>query len=534
MRLTVRHGEGAVTQAVLPAPAVCVGFQELVESWIGAPAGGPWTLRIDDEAIPLADGGWRWTPGYFAGEVAAELAGPAGEVAACYRLDVSPDPGKLGQKRFQAMQDEILSEDPALLAGNEPAATVLGADEPLDGVLEALVAFSRLRQHAPPFIRAVREASRQPRTVTRKARAAVELHRTRRADTRTVQALARSRAASLVLGQEGIGPDQAIAGPIRADVPWCETTVDCAANRCVVAIIGLVRRRVTEVRASLLAQAGKERGETRTALDPRLAHREQILRDLDASLWRLLQDEPWRQISRPEITAAGLNALAADPRYARVNQLGWKALRRGVGGDTPEDRVWLSPTWEIFERWCFVRLARLVRERHPELAWTRRVGHRAPGGALAAWVGQGLDVEVAVLLQPHFPSWDQLPGSAFRSVSRERSPDLLVTARRGASRRWAALDAKYRRARQNVLEAMESAHIYKDSLRWNSQRPDVALLFVPAEPGAGWLTAPAFHQAQRVGAWVLDGGLPPTVLDVLGPSRNVSEPAAIMSSTQED
>jgi hypothetical protein len=79
------------------------------------------------------------------------------------------------------------------------------------------------------------------------------------------------------------------------------------------------------------------------------------------------------------------------------------------------------------------------------------------------------------------------------------------------------LDAKYRRARQYVLEAMESAHIYRDSLRWMGQRADVSLLFVPAEPGASWLTDPAFHQEERVGAWVLDGAMPPALLDVLGP-----------------
>jgi hypothetical protein len=123
---------------------------------------------------------------------------------------------------------------------------------------------------------------------------------------------------------------------------------------------------------------------------------------------------------------------------------------------------------------------------------------------------------MAVLLQAHFPSWDQVTGSAYRSVSRERWPDLLVTVTRGGTRRWIALDAKYRRARQNVLEAMESAHIYRDSLRWHGQRADAALLFVPAEPRASWLTDPAFHEAERVGAWVLDRSLPPAVLDVLG------------------
>ncbi len=500
-----------------PAPAVCAGFEELVEARFAVPPGGPWSLRIDDEPIPQVDGVWRWVPGFFAGEVEAELAGPDDAVAARYRLDVSPDRGKLGQARFLQMQEEIAAELPALLAGTEPATTLLGTDTPLEGALEALVAFSRLRRQGPAFVSAAREVSRQPRTVTRHTRSLLQLHRVRQADARTSRLLARSQAAVVLWPPKAGAAVQGDAGNVLADVPWRETTVDCAANRCVVALIDRIRRRLEEVVAALHVQADRDLGETRATLASRLPHRVQLLAGLDAALWRLRRADPWRRVSRPEITAAGLNALAADPRYARLDRLAWKALRRGIGGDSPEDRVWLSPNWEIFERWCFVRLERLVRERHPELTWTRLAGPGAPAGALAAWVGRGPDVEVVVLLQAHFPSWDQAPGSAYRSVSRERWPDLLVSATRGGVRRWAALDAKYRRARSNVLEAMESAHIYQDSLRWRGQRPDVALLFVPAEPGAGWLTDPAFHEAERVGAWVLDGKLPPTVLEVLGP-----------------
>lgn len=61
-----------------------------------------------------------------------------------------------------------------------------------------------------------------------------------------------------------------------------------------------------------------------------------------------------------------------------------------------------------------------------------------------------------------------------------------------------------------------ATRLTQDSLRWHGQRADVALPCVPAEPGASWLTAPAFHRGELVGAWVLDGGLPPSVLKVLG------------------
>ncbi len=312
-----------------------------------------------------------------------------------------------------------------------------------------------------------------------------------------------------------VSANTSTGSPALADVPWRETTVDCAANRCVVALADRVLSRLVEVRTGLRLHAERDVGETRTELDGRLSHRDQVLARLEADLRRLRRIDPWCRVSRPEVTAAGLNALSADPRYARIGQLAWKALRRGIGGEAADDRMWLSPTWEIFERWCFVRLARLIRERYAGFSWSRHTASEAPAKALWSWVGRGPGVEVAVLLQAQFMSWDQSAGSAYRSVSRERWPDLLVAVTRGSDRRWVVLDAKYRQARQYVLEAMESAHIYRDSLRWHGQRAEAALLLIPAEPGATWLTDAVFQQSERVGAWVLDGSLPPAVLELL-------------------
>jgi hypothetical protein len=50
------------------------------------------------------------------------------------------------------------------------------------------------------------------------------------------------------------------------------------------------------------------------------------------------------------LVAAGLNAISADPVYSRAWDRGWRALRSGVGGSPTEERLWTSPTWEIYER----------------------------------------------------------------------------------------------------------------------------------------------------------------------------------------
>ena len=61
------------------------------------------------------------------------------------------------------------------------------------------------------------------------------------------------------------------------------------------------------------------------------------------------------------------------------------------------------------------------------------------------------------------------------------------------------LDAKYRTGRSNVLEAMASAHIYRDALRWNGRRPESAILLVPRAGDAEWLEQPDFIERHRVG-----------------------------------
>ena len=74
------------------------------------------------------------------------------------------------------------------------------------------------------------------------------------------------------------------------------------------------------------------------------------------------------------------------------------------------------------------------------------------------------------------------------------------------------LDAKYRTGRSNVLDAMSSAHIYRDALRWHEQRADRAALLVPCGGGAPWLERPDFIHQHQVGVYALDGDTDPRVI----------------------
>lgn len=499
-----------------PITASNTGFRELVEAAISPPPGGPWELRIDDEPIPLRDGAWRWKPGFYAGEVTAQLLDVAGRVEAEYLLDVSPDDRKLGRDRFREMLEEVLDEDPLLVVGDEPSTFLSGNQSVPESSLSALLGFARIRAYGSRFVSALHEAARQPRTVVRRRRAEELPHRVRRVDAGSVRSLARSGVTAEAATLDSPGPAPAADRALRVDVPFAEPHVDGAANRAVVALIHLVTRRIRLLQERLPLLRAHDESDTRTSFSSRLPARLAFLERLGLDLLRALRSEPWKWIARPELSAAGLNAIAADPLYARAYQMAWRSLRMGAGMDRPEDRLWLSPTWELFERWCFVRAGQLLKARFSELSWARLGPGAHPSGADAAWVGTGPSYTMNVLLQPEFRSGDQPPRWGFRSISRQRYPDLVVAWERQSERGFFALDAKYRVSRSGVLESMESAHLYRDSLRWHGAQPRFALLLLPAPGEASWLEEPAFHRAEGVGAAVLGNDLPRIVEEALG------------------
>lgn len=108
-----------------PAPATNPGFIEAQRYVFQHPSPG-WSLYIDDEplgGVPGPSSSWEWRPGFFAGEITAELQRPNGVSAGLFLLDVAPNPDKIGQQFFAEMVRELWDEDPTLVIGDEPATT---------------------------------------------------------------------------------------------------------------------------------------------------------------------------------------------------------------------------------------------------------------------------------------------------------------------------------------------------------------------------------------------------------------------------
>lgn len=486
--------------------------------WIEEPAGRSWavppggiatgfvegctyTFRVDvPHTIVLVDDipldrptgpqAWVWAPGFYAGRVDVEVLDDAGRPIASYSLDVGPSPDKLGEPQFLQMVSEILALMPTLLLGDGATRSQFGRDGDMSSVE---IAYARLRHYGGACIAALRIVCQHPLTRLEQQRRAVQPYQVRRLDIRTVRELSRTPAVSQLLQADH---DDA-ANLSQVTVPHVEATFDHAANRTLAVMLDRLLARVAELGNRFASVTG----ESHERLSSRIPRRLRLLIALDAELRDIRRSPVFQAVRRPEVSAAGLNAVAAQPDYAQAFRYAWKALNMGVLGHDDDEPLPTGPTWQIYERWCFMRVWQLLQEIAPKAGW--RLVADLSGHSLPRVQGYVNNHNVVLHLQPTFHTWDFSNPRGFRSLSRQREPDLVLTVQSAQSRRFLVLDAKYRVSRSNVLDAMQSAHIYQDSLTWGNERPWGSFLLLPRGGAVGWLADDVFQNTFRVGTFEL-------------------------------
>ena len=487
------------------------GFSELQTTVfvINAPKEAGLRLLIDWAPLdPVEPEGpdetrWEWTPGFFAGVVHAQLVDAGGGTAATFHLDVSPDPRKVGRAIFEEMAEAIHEFDAALLLGEEPSRRLMGAIGPTD---DPLVLFERLRKRRDDIVLALSAIGREPATVLRPRRRFTPLREVRRADLRTLRAALHSpqALAPLPVGR-ALGADLAkddAGGPEPIfDTPDVERTRDSPANRAALAMLRALIRRCVNL-PGRLDDLAKGDGGLDSGIDHagQLAEWKRVLRDLERRFRQVERRPPFSEVTRAEVTAAGLNAVAAHPLYSRFWQISWAALRPGVYGLKQDDLLPLAPTWEIYERWCFVTLAKRLEQWQPDWKW-KHLGAR--GQDKRRFRGERADGRrITLRLQSTFSNTRGEPGENGWAVTRERRPDLLLTIEdKGRVTRFVLLDSKYT-ARSLLNHVGDTTHTYQDGLRWgpDALRPSATLILTPTDHGAPWLAEETFIREHRVGA----------------------------------
>jgi hypothetical protein len=474
--------------ATVCAGGIVTGLQEDNRYIINVHTTVPCRLFLDDVEIRKnAAGCYEWTPNFFAGRVTAAIVEPSGQEHT-FLVDVSPASKKVGFEQFDAMLDDIRSFDTTLLLGTSAAAMGFGREGRLSR-FEPLVQLARLRQHGPGFLAAVREITRVPQQFLRPASQTLPLSRIRRLHPSSLQdrRLAALAAGHLVDGESLESVQLLSQSPVL--------TVDTPANRTLMTLLRRFRAVVGTLvdKTEALSLAGSPEDQAQ-----RKERRLELLGMMGTAANKLLDSYPFTEVTKVETTAAGLTQIAAHPLYGRAFRKGTEALRLAVDGTNLEDLLHVSPSWGIYETWCFIRVIQ---------ALTDIAGHSlqfckpsAATAELAFNTTLADAVHLELLFQATFTSESPSDRRCAWSLSRERRPDIVLVATRGTKRRFLVLDSKYRSGRDNVLDAMASAHIYHDGLRIDSKAPDLCLLLLPGKPAVPSLEEPSFWNTHRVGA----------------------------------
>ena len=513
-------------------PMVPAGFSELWEIRFVASAPKMKMLidgeEIDEEKIRLVSSGkqmteWRWKPKQYAGVVRAEIWDSEGKHRGVFRLDVSAHPKKLGSELFKEMLSDILHEDPTLLLGYEPARFQFGAvgEEP-----DALVEFVRLQNQWEELDRSISTIQRDPSSILRPRRRFVPLREARRADIRTLLSAYRNPAALAALKSDAQRDPSSSSGEPIFDTPAVERQLDSPVNRAALWMLRALRRRCEELPDRLSRVIRKEpqsAKDTRTPLTKRESRWQQTLLDIGIRLRKAERRRPFSEVERSEITAAGLNAIAGSPLYARFWRLGWRALRQSGDRHEPVDLLPLPPTWEIYERWCVAEMKKLLpawlgKSRQEWFELNRRPSDRNKIDERKWVLDLNANHRLILQSQTHFSNKrDNRKGQPQHegwSVSQQRRPDIvLLREQDGCLEDFLVLDAKYTAA-NIVKEVGETAHAYQDGLRWGmaGKRPTATIILAPnaeevADPG--WLTDPEFVTKHRIGVVELRPGAKP-------------------------
>lgn len=219
-------------------------------------------MLIDDEFLKTDGDDWMWNPGFYAGQVCAELLCSDGRLRANYTLDVSPNPEKLGRDMFDTMLDQIWEFDPSLALGAEPAALPVGHE---GNTSSPWLQYARMRTYGDKFLRALSAISRQPLRELVAERTHLPPHLARRADRQTALT---ALSVPQLLPILGLGGNSALTDkPLYFNVPVARETLDSAANRCIAAIVRAVLYRTVRLKRELREIVDKETASsTRTPL----------------------------------------------------------------------------------------------------------------------------------------------------------------------------------------------------------------------------------------------------------------------------
>lgn len=490
-----RREEGLIRIGSLDPDSVLYGFAEGKEYYFRINSENT-HLYIDD--APLSTDSlqqyWVWTPRFYAGEVNAELESRGKSESIRFVLDVSPAAKKTGRSQYFEYIKEIADYFPQLLLGREPAKHGLGGRSRYES---SWIGYARLRCFIDRYFSGLRFVVDRPCVRLNHRREQMPIHLARRVDTTSVRRL---NANPALLAAVAHFCEYNLALPLednRIDVPFNEPTLDNPANQLILRQLKDVIRLVDRLMLEFLnCQGGVS--ETETDILSRMPRRLAYLVGVRKKLLKFARNHPLNLVSltTSSVGVAALNSVSGIPHYDLTYRLGVRILRKGVAGLTDTEQQYLPPTWYIYETWCFVVMAKQLELRFPDFRWCLR---DRMSFADAVLEGQRDEERIRLYAQMTCPSLRGKNKYGYGSISRERKPDFVLEYVKVNLHRYICLDSKYRVSRPAILEAMESAHIYRDSIKWSGIPPVLSLLLTPSDHDASPLEEHEYIDAYGVG-----------------------------------
>ncbi|MCE1117416.1 MULTISPECIES: DUF2357 domain-containing protein [Pseudomonas] len=480
--LTIR--KRASQEVVAQIGVVLDGFEEDIEYRFKPDQDGC-TLYVDDEELSSSRGWFRWTPKLYAGRVRVEVLRPTGSVDD-YFLQVGSSTSKADNLSFEEMVAQIRALYPRQLGGISAATLAFGSDG-RPALFPDLVLLARLRQHGHNFLAAVEQVARTPHVKLQAKRGKLPLSQVRRLHPVAL----RDPKLSALIRNPALAAKHSNM-PVSA---WTSgASVDTQANRALLALLQRFRAAVCALRRSV---AANELQGTKKHQELRSRRRIALLAALDARVLEVLRQHPFPGVTAAASSASGAAQVAAQPSYGKAYRLGTQALALGVEGHQLWDQLHASHSWGIYEMWCFVQILHTLQG-----CTGNGLRPAAPTTVEAdlCWRAElGPDHSLELLYQGVFPKIQPTLGHEGFSISRKRIPDILIVERKGRAVRLLILDAKWRSGEYCELDAMESAHLYHDSLRLGDVRPDYCLLMLPGTLANQSLGQDDFITRNRVG-----------------------------------
>lgn len=471
---------------------------------------------------------WAWETGFCIGCARLDLLDDGGTSVASAQLHVTSDDGKLSGAELEHMLQDLLNWAPESISGESQTSLSFGAK----GDLAANVAYERVKQFAPLFHQALLACQSRPHSAFESRARSVPIDRVRRLLRSQLQ---NPRVAAYTAAAASGQLSDCCPPTVRAERP--ERTLDTLPNRSLWTMAKGVLSVANRLRGSIETARCKAGVDEASKYERRIVVLEDIARSiLDTFVWFKRND-----IKKNQALASGLAQMMPMPAYKRAVRLNSLLRSSTFDPSSSEAPLPLNSTWGLYEQWCFEHIRREI-EKLTGLC--PHQGVTALAGGAKTYVFAKESTKIIVAAQVTFPSGPGLKEGSIRySLSRERIPDIVLIITHAGVMTWYVLDAKYRRNKANVLDAMASAHIYRDSLFLQEQRCGAALLLTPgAAFNDDWELFTADHWNKfGTGAFanIRPNGkgletLSSYLTDLLRPTKTLATPGAVLHGHFQD